>query len=1021
MVEITPEIVESALKDVRRGMRLRSSPLIGLGSLRRGGARSEPFDGDAPREHGLRDLLCRLVAEGLAAARGVPARDLLDGRRPDAAVEAALAADFAPGDRDREAWSVLYHRYTAPVPLDVQAIAALTQAPGARNPERQIRRRCVLGFDKLAARLRELEREAAPDAAPGAATVSVPDAGRHNLPPRRNRYIRHEVVLAGVEALLGDARLLTLVGPGGVGKTRLALELARRQLPRWPDGVWFVGLGSVAHGDDLLPAVARVLHLHDGSEPLSLPRLVHRLMGHRMLLVLDNCEQVLEACATLADAILQGCEAVSIVATSRERLNVAGEQLWDVPTLEVPAVEGPAGSPAAVDPEALLHAEAVALFVDRVVEVNHGFRLDARNAADVGRLCRHLEGLPLAIELAAGRMRALSVGDILAQIEDLLGLLTHGAKGMPDRHRTMRAAIGWSHDLLSPPEKAVFARLAVFRGGWSFEAARAVCVGGPIAAGDVLDGLGGLVEQSLVEADVVGDMPRYRFLEPIRQFAVDRLAADGAADGVRDLHLAFFAALAERAEPELTGADQAAWLARLDRDYANLVAAMDHAVAVGDAEGGRAAVPETAHGEGDDPEGGAADGSARVTTGLRLAAAMWRYWDARGNQADGRLRLKRLLAAATADTPDAVRSAALHAAGVLAMIASDEADAVALLEAAADLRRKTEDWQGLGRTLSNLGAIQYRRDDLDEAQRLYAVGLSAARRAGDEWNVTNLLLNMSMVSLQVNDLDAAEAHLTEAIPVFDRMGDVVGMAAARHRLGLLYYRLGDDETATAELRTALAHFEHVGHRYAVAEVRRDLGSLSHVAGNYVAAEREFKRCIEICAAVDNRWVASLALAHLGQVMSDIGRGDEALAHFGHAWKMAVGCGNTHAQGEALNGIARTRLHAGERAEARVVLCRCLSIGTTVRSARVALPWLATAIRFLALDGCLPQAARLYGLYRAAQMRHGWRLPPAQEAELAGVAETLPATPAEDAVTPETELQVALDSLRCRGNQRPSDA
>lgn len=1014
MMEITPEIVEAALKDVRRGARLRSSPLVGLDCLRRRvDPPAGPFEADAPREHLLRDLLCRLVAEGLAAARGGTPRALLEPRRSETVVESELAADFERGDRDREAWSVLYHRFTAPMPLDVQTLAALTQAPGARNPERQIRRRCVLGFDKLAARLRALEREATHEPAPGAAVTAFPDAVRHNLPPRRNRYFRDEAVLASVAALLGGTRLLTLVGPGGVGKTRLALELARRQLPGWRDGVWFVGLGDVAHGGDVLSAVARALRLQDPSEPLSLAALVRRLRDRQLLLVLDNCEHVLEACGGLANAVLEGCGEVSILATSRGRLNVAGEQLWDVPTLGVPAagaagtwpVEAAgaaaetSGAVDPVDPEALLRGEAVALFVDRAAEVRHGFRLDRGNAADVARLCHQLEGLPLAIELAAGRMRTLSVGAIGAQIEDLLGLLTHGATGTPDRHRTMRAAIGWSHDLLSDLERAVFARLAVFRGGWSFEAARVVCAGGPIAAGDVLEGLGGLVEQSLVEADVAGGAPRYRFLEPIRRFAVERLAGDAGAGAVRDRHLAFFAALAERAEPELTGADQAGWLARLDADYANLIEALDHAVAAGGRQDG--------------------DADARVSTGLRLAAALWRYWDARGNQADGRGRLERLLGLATEATPDTVRAAGLHAAGVLAMIASDDVAALAALEACAELRRRGGDWRGLGRTLNNLAAIRHREDKLDEARRLYGEALGAARRAGDDWNVANLLLNLSKVAWLLNDLGTAEASLAESVPAFTRLGDLGGVAAARHMLGLVLYRLGDDDGAAAELRQALAHYEAVGHRSAEAEVRRDLGSLSHVAGNYSAAEREFKRCVEICASIDERWVRSAALVHLGQVAADTGHPAEALAHFEHAWKLAAECGNPYAQGEALNGVARIRLHLGQHAAARVALCRCLSLGATIEGARYTLPWLATAIRYLVVAGGLAQAARLYDVYRTAQARYGWRLPPAQDAELAGAVVGLATAPTAGDITPDEALRAALDSV-CRRDGTPDD-
>jgi non-specific serine/threonine protein kinase len=368
--------------------------------------------------------------------------------------------------------------------------------------------------------------------------------------------------MSEVERVLSTTRLLTLTGAGGCGKTRLALEVARKLVGDYPDGVWLAELASLTEGELVPGAVAAALGLSAQPDVPFTDALVDFLRPKRMLLILDNCEHLVEVCAGLADTLLGECEHLRVLATSRETLAVAGEVNWAVPSLTVPD-SGPMA-----DPERLGRYEAVALFVERARLRVPTFGLTPENAEAVADICRKLDGIPLAIELATARMGVLSVEQISGRLEDALGFLRTGDRTTVPRHRTLRATLDWSHELLSEPEHALLRRLSVFIGGWTLEAAEAV---GAAKDGLVLDLLSSLADKSLVviEGETAG-VPRYRMLEPVRQYALERLVENGEGEEIRRRHTAFFVALAEKARPNLRAEPQVGWLQRLENENGNL-------------------------------------------------------------------------------------------------------------------------------------------------------------------------------------------------------------------------------------------------------------------------------------------------------------------------------------------------------------------------------------------------------------------------------------------------------------------
>ncbi len=477
-------------------------------------------------------------------------------------------------------------------------------------------------------------------------------------------FVGRRSELAAIRAALGGARLVTLCGPGGIGKTRLAVRAAWEARRAFGDGVWLVELASLRDPALLASEVARGVGLLDQSAGWAVATLSEHLAGRQALLVLDNCEHLLDACAVLAGAVLRACPGVRILATSRQALGVTGEVTVAVPPLSVPD-RGDLRSP-----EKLLQFEAVRLFAERGAAVLPGFGIDAANGQAVTDLCVRLEGIPLAIELAAVRLRALSPEQILARLGDRFRLLSAGDPADP-RHRTLQATLDWSYNLLPQPEQAMWRRASVFAGSFDLDAAEAVCGGDGVAAGAIVDLVDQLVTKSILRRSPGGDPARYRMLDTVREYGQQRLREAGHAQALRRRHRDFYARLAARRDA--LGPRQLEWIDALDADHENLRAALEHG-------GGE---------------------TAEAAAELAMACDLWLYWETRGHLTEGRRHMDALLAHAGSPCP--LRTRGLWAAGYLALVQGDALAASRLLEAALRAAVDQSDAEAIAYASSFLG------------------------------------------------------------------------------------------------------------------------------------------------------------------------------------------------------------------------------------------------------------------------------------------------------------------------------
>ena len=516
------------------------------------------------------------------------------------------------------------------------------------------------------------------------------EATPNNLPQQTTSFIGRESEIAAIEAMLVRTRLLTLTGSGGSGKTRLSLHAAADVLDQFPDGAWFVELASLADPALVPQTVATVLGLkEEPGKPLR--RRSSRISRPgELLLILDNCEHLLDACAKVADALVRQCPDVTILASSREALGIAGEQTYRVPSLSLPDRRD------VPTPQTLSMYESVQLFIDRALLVRPEFEVTNRNAPALASLCHHVDGIPLAIELAAARVRSLSVEEIDSRLDQRFRLLTGGSRTALPRHQTLRALIDWSYDLLHETERLLLQRLSVFAGGWTLAAAEAVCAGEGVDKGEILDLLTSLADKSLVLAEQKDGHSRYRLLETVRQYAQDRLGEREGEAEWQGRHLAYFVGLAEEAQPHITDSTQVMWLDRLEAERDNFRSALTWS----------AARPA-------DTEGG-----------LRLATALQQFWRARGQLGDGRGHLDALLAASVgASTP--LRAKALNAAGLLAWVQGDYAVARLHFQQSVEIDRRLGDrakalptrWATWASWLANKATTRRRKPFLKSAWR----------------------------------------------------------------------------------------------------------------------------------------------------------------------------------------------------------------------------------------------------------------------------------------------------------------
>ncbi len=629
------------------------------------------------------------------------------------------------------------------------------------------------------------------------------EAAPNNLPQQVTTFVGREHEIVEVRKLLSATRLLTLCGMGGLGKTRLSLQVAADVLNDYPDGVWFVELASLTDERLVPQAVASVLGVKEEAGRPVTEALMRYVKDRTVLLLLDNCEHLVRACAELAVQLLQSGPDVKILASSREGLHVRGETTYPVPALEVPDPKRK------VPLDALLRYEAVGLFVDRAAAASPQFRLTEANAAAVTEICLRLDGIPLALELAAARLRALSVENIAARLEDRFRLLAGGDRTALPRQQTLRALIDWSYDLLTDRERILFRRLAVFSGGWTLEAAEAVCADGEIEDADVLDLLAQLVDKSLVVVE--NQSGRYRLLETVRQYALERLAEPGEEAATHARHLAFCVGFAEKARSELLGPQQGEWLARLDVERENLLSA--HAWCRRDEHAGE--------------------------LGLQLVTAIKQYFHRRGLLGLAQRVMVEALAHRGAQKRDANRSRALFSVGQICMAMGRYGEARTHLEESLAIGREIGDRQRVAAALQPLGGVLTGQGDLPGARRCYDEAIVLAQAIGNRRDIATALNNRAQLHRLEGELDAAQSRFEQVLALVRELGDHENVAIALLNLAMVSIGRGAVDAARAMLLDALAIAAETASKSSSQSVVEVSAGLAAACGEWERAARLF--------------------------------------------------------------------------------------------------------------------------------------------------------------------------------------
>jgi predicted ATPase len=606
-----------------------------------------------------------------------------------------------------------------------------------------------------------------------------------------------------IVGLLGRSaavRLLTLTGPGGIGKTRLGIEAARKAGGYFPDGVAFVALAPLGDAALVIPTVSQVLGLREATRVRPLEVLCQYLREKRFLLVLDNFEHVAEAATEVAD-LLGSCPNLSVLVTSRAPLRVRGERVYPVSSLAVP---DPTRMPEAKE---VAQTPAAGLFIERAQNASPTFELTQANAAAVAEICWRLDGLPLALELAAAQTRFLGPTALHSRLNR--ALQAGGARDLPERQRTMRATLDWSHELLQTPEKELFRRLSVFAGGFTLEAAEAV--GGAQESGDeeVLVLLGNLIEQSLVlaEPDEEGNEIRYRMLEPVRQYAWEKLEESGEAGEVRLRHARYYLALAEEAEPHIKGHEQVAWLNRLEAENDNLRAAIGRSLEAGDAP-----------------------------TAARFGWALAMYWVMRTRHGEGRLLMEQTLAQG-GDLPAPLRTKALWALAVCVYGSGDNERMMAVAEEGVALSRRAGDRHGEAYALGVLGYAALQLGELDRAARVLEESLEMVREQGDAWRAAHTMNHLAVVALNRGEYQRAGGYAEESFALTRETGDRYAANVALSLLAQMAWASGEHERAAGYWREALKLSYELANKANSASSMQGLATVARARGELRRAAR----------------------------------------------------------------------------------------------------------------------------------------------------------------------------------------
>jgi predicted ATPase/class 3 adenylate cyclase/Tfp pilus assembly protein PilF len=697
----------------------------------------------------------------------------------------------------------------------------------------------------------------------------------HNLPVQLSSFLGRAQELAVGAKLLAGARLLSVTGLGGTGKTRVAYQLAAEQLAQFPDGVWVAELAALSD-PDLVPAgLMSALGLRDEPGQTAIETVVSYLRDRRALVVLDNCEHLIDAAAALTAALLGGCGQLRVLATSREPLRVAGEFVWTLGPLALPEFDE-------TDLGVLAGADAVALFLERAAEARIGFALGIDNAATVKEICARLEGIPLAIELAAARVRTLPLAQIADRLERSLDLLSKGTRAVEGRQASLRATLAWSHDLLSPAEQRLFRRVAVFSGGFTLDAAEAVAVGEGLDVSEVVDALDGLVDKSLVAlGDEQAGQGRYRLLETIRAYAAEHLHAAGEGPLLAGQHAEFYTKLAHDCAHL---GDTPGALDRLEAEHPNLLAALQHL----------------------------SEGERPVDHG-QLVADLSTMWDVHGHWQLAQREFLRYLS--RADRDQALEGRCSGGLGTINLRLGAYPDARDRFEYALDIAHKLGDRGSEGEWLGRLGSVAARLGDYLEGRARFQEALDIAREVGDRQFEGRWVGDLGGVAWYLGDYPEAQARFEEALAIARQLGDRVREGTWVGNLGSIAYTLGDYPEAQAQFESALAMTRELGDRHGEATWLANLGDVASNLGDYPEAQARLEEGVAIARELGDRLQEGFFVGDLGSVSYNLRDYPQALVRYEEALAIARELGDRHREGLWLGHLGEVASNLGNYPEA----------------------------------------------------------------------------------------------------------
>lgn len=691
------------------------------------------------------------------------------------------------------------------------------------------------------------------------------DARPNNLPVQLTSFIGREEEIEKVKVLLKNTHLLTLTGPGGAGKTRLSLQVGADIIDEFANGVWFVELAPLTDPVQLQQEILKELGIKEETKKTLEETLIAYLKDKELLIILDNCEHLIEACAVLTEKLLKACPKLKIIATSREAMNCIGEQTHSILSMETPNLSEE------ISAEQITQYESVRLFIERALSVNPKFRVNSENAPSLAGICSRLDGIPLAIELAAARIKVLTLEKIHERLSNRFGLLTGGKRTALPRQQTLKALIDWSYDLLSEREKILWARLSVFNDGWTLETAEEICSDDILKKDEVFDLLNLLVEKSILIFDEENE--RYGILETLKSYGEEKLKETNETNDIFLKYLYYYNELSELAELKLAGTQAQFWLDKLDTEHGNLQSAIVWAVKQG-----------------------------HYNEGMRLAGTLGMFWDIRGYFSIGRRLLESMLANTNGVSKPFIAKA-FSQAGTLAKNQGDYQQALKFYEKSLALHLELKDKDGIASSLNNLGIVEYEQGNYEEARKLCEEHLKYMRETGDKDSVANSLNGLGNMAYDQGDYEQARKFHEESLELREELGNKRGIASSLNNLANVLNNQGDYEKAEKLYEKSLAIKRELGDKRGIATTLHNFGAITSCKEDYDLAKRYFEESIALAREIGDKQGVAETLYDLGSIEYKQRNIEQALRYYEESLSVRREIGNKFGMIYCIMGLA----------------------------------------------------------------------------------------------------------------------